>query len=109
MALPSTALAAFSAAPEGALDSFLVDAGFAAPEVRRSVNGLSVPSSEVVLWAMLIDCPGGSSSGTMAGFDGAFVSLQSNDEKSMVEHMSQLTDAISALGDARVHALRKQA
>ena len=59
-ALSSTRLAAFSGVPAGALDRVLVDAGFATPDVRRSVSGLSVSSNDVALWAMLetlIDCP----------------------------------------------------
>jgi len=36
----------------------------------------------------------------MAGFDGAFVSLQSNDGKPISEFMEQLTDAMVAVGEA---------
>ncbi|GAA4479736.1 hypothetical protein GCM10023094_25300 [Rhodococcus olei] len=45
----------------------------------------------------------------MAGFDGAFVSRQTKDGKPMAEFMNQLTDAIAAIGEARVNALRAQA
>ncbi|MEN0136341.1 MAG: TetR/AcrR family transcriptional regulator [Rhodococcus sp. (in: high G+C Gram-positive bacteria)] len=45
----------------------------------------------------------------MAGFDGAFVSLQTKDGKPMTEFMSQLTDAIATIGEARASALRTQA
>jgi AcrR family transcriptional regulator len=37
----------------------------------------------------------------MLGFDGAFVSLQSGDKRSMDTQMEQLTDAMIALGEAR--------
>jgi AcrR family transcriptional regulator len=37
----------------------------------------------------------------MLGFDGAFISLQSGDNKTMEAHMEQLTDAMFALGEAR--------
>jgi AcrR family transcriptional regulator len=43
----------------------------------------------------------------MLGFDGAFVSLQSGDKRSMKEHMEQVTDALFALGEACVALLRK--
>lgn len=43
----------------------------------------------------------------MLGFDGAFVSLQSGDKRSMKEHMEQVTDALFALGEAHVASLRK--
>ncbi|MEU3711198.1 TetR/AcrR family transcriptional regulator [Streptomyces catenulae] len=36
----------------------------------------------------------------MAGFDGAFVSLQSADGKPIGEYMSELTDSVAALGEA---------
>ncbi len=49
----STWLAAFSEVPAGAAASRLVDAGFAAAEVRSSASGLKVPSSAVALWATL--------------------------------------------------------
>lgn len=42
----------------------------------------------------------------MVGFDGAFVSLQSGDGKSMAGYMAQLTDAMVALGEAKAAALR---
>lgn len=42
----------------------------------------------------------------MAGFDGAFVSLQSGDRKPMAEFMAELTDAMAAIGEARAAALR---
>ncbi|MBN9425547.1 MAG: TetR/AcrR family transcriptional regulator [Burkholderiales bacterium] len=42
----------------------------------------------------------------MVGFDGAFVSLQSGDGKSMAGYMAQLTDAMVALGEAKMAALR---
>lgn len=45
----------------------------------------------------------------MAGFDGAFVSLQTKDGKPMADFMSQLADAIAAIGEARVATLRAQA
>lgn len=38
----------------------------------------------------------------MAGFDGAFVSLQSKDGKPISEFMEQLTDAIVAVGEALI-------
>ncbi|PFH21069.1 MULTISPECIES: TetR/AcrR family transcriptional regulator [Burkholderia] len=37
----------------------------------------------------------------LAGFDGAFISLQSGDPGKMARHMEQLTDALIALADAR--------
>ncbi|CAM2189099.1 TetR/AcrR family transcriptional regulator [Paraburkholderia sacchari] len=37
----------------------------------------------------------------MVGFDGAFISLQSGDGRSMERHMEQLTNALIALGEAR--------
>ena len=40
----------------------------------------------------------------MLGFDGAFVSFQSGDKRSMEAHMAQLTDALIALGEARAAA-----
>ncbi|MEM5296075.1 TetR/AcrR family transcriptional regulator [Burkholderia sp. JPY481] len=42
----------------------------------------------------------------MLGFDGAFISLQSGDERSMDTQMEQLTDAMIALGEARVASLK---
>lgn len=42
----------------------------------------------------------------MAGFDGAFVSLQTRDGKPVSAFMSQLADAIAAIGEARVRAER---
>jgi AcrR family transcriptional regulator len=42
----------------------------------------------------------------MAVFDGAFVSVQSGDRKPIAEFMTQLTDAIVAIGDARIAAMR---
>ncbi|VWB26834.1 TetR family transcriptional regulator [Burkholderia pseudomultivorans] len=42
----------------------------------------------------------------MAGFDGAFVSLQSRDDYSMTTYMSQLTDALGSMGEAHAEALR---
>jgi len=42
----------------------------------------------------------------MAGFDGAFVSLQTKDGKPMSEFMGQLADAIAALGEVLVRARR---
>lgn len=42
----------------------------------------------------------------MAGFDGAFVSLQTRDGKPMSEFMSQLADAIATIGEALVRAQR---
>ena len=36
----------------------------------------------------------------MAGFDGAFVSVQSGDVRSMASYMTQLTDSLVALGRA---------
>ncbi|RBQ19063.1 TetR/AcrR family transcriptional regulator [Spongiactinospora rosea] len=38
----------------------------------------------------------------MAGFDGAFVALQSKDGKPMAELMAELTDAIATLGEALI-------
>jgi AcrR family transcriptional regulator len=43
----------------------------------------------------------------MLGFDGAFISLQSGDNRSMEKHMEQLTEAMIALGEARA-AIRQQ-
>lgn len=43
----------------------------------------------------------------MLGFDGAFVSLQSGDKRSIEMHMAQLTEALIALGEARAVALQK--
>jgi AcrR family transcriptional regulator len=43
----------------------------------------------------------------MAGFDGAFVSLQSKDDKPIAEYMCLLTDAMIAIGEARIAALRR--
>lgn len=40
----------------------------------------------------------------MALFDGAFVSLQSGDRKPMAEYMTELTDAMVAIGEARIAA-----
>lgn len=37
----------------------------------------------------------------MLGFDGAFVSMQSGDKRSMESQMEQLADAMIALGEAR--------
>lgn len=45
----------------------------------------------------------------MVGFDGAFISFQAGDHRSMATHMAQLTDALTALGEARVAALASQA
>lgn len=42
----------------------------------------------------------------MAGFDGAFVSLQSKDGKPMAEFMRQLTDVMIAIGEASIATLR---
>ncbi|QBQ99601.1 TetR/AcrR family transcriptional regulator [Paraburkholderia pallida] len=44
----------------------------------------------------------------MMGFDGAFVSLQSGDARSMKRHMEQLTDALIALGEARARSLQEK-
>lgn len=38
----------------------------------------------------------------MAGFDGAFISLQSEDGKPISEFMEQLADAIVAIGEALI-------
>jgi hypothetical protein len=43
----------------------------------------------------------------MLGFDGAFVSIQSGDKRSMETHMAQLTDALIAPGAARAASFRK--
>ncbi|EDZ98535.1 transcriptional regulator, TetR family [Burkholderia sp. H160] len=43
----------------------------------------------------------------MLGFDGAFVSIQSGDNRSMEMHMAQLTDALIALGEARAASFRE--
>ncbi|KXU84239.1 TetR family transcriptional regulator [Paraburkholderia monticola] len=43
----------------------------------------------------------------MLGFDGAFVSIQSGDDRSMEKHMAQLTDALIALGEARAASFRE--
>lgn len=45
----------------------------------------------------------------MAGFDGAFVSLQSGDRKPMAEYMNELTDAMVAIGEAKIAAMRAPA
>ncbi|WP_322089497.1 TetR/AcrR family transcriptional regulator [Burkholderia sp. BCC1999] len=45
----------------------------------------------------------------MMGFDGAFVSLQSGDPRSMEKHMTQLTDALVALGEAHAAPARETA
>jgi hypothetical protein len=45
----------------------------------------------------------------MLGFDGAFVSFQSGDNRSMEMHMAQLTDALIALGEARAASFREAA
>jgi AcrR family transcriptional regulator len=45
----------------------------------------------------------------MLGFDGAFVSLQSGDNRSMDLHMAQLTNALFALGEARLISFRQRA
>ncbi|WP_425469732.1 TetR/AcrR family transcriptional regulator [Paraburkholderia unamae] len=45
----------------------------------------------------------------MLGFDGAFISLQSGDNKTMKAHMEQLTDAMIALGETRAASLRERA
>lgn len=37
----------------------------------------------------------------VAGFDGAFVGMQSGDGRAMSEYMAQLTDAMAALGEAQ--------
>ncbi|NKS62415.1 TetR family transcriptional regulator [Rhodococcus hoagii] len=42
----------------------------------------------------------------MAGFDGAFVSSQTNDGKPMGEFMSQLTEAIASIGEARARSMQ---
>jgi AcrR family transcriptional regulator len=44
----------------------------------------------------------------MLGFDGAFVSLQSGDKRSMQAHMEQLTRALTALGEISLASLRKR-
>jgi AcrR family transcriptional regulator len=44
----------------------------------------------------------------MLGFDGAFVSLQSGDKRSMQMHMEQLTEALVALGEAHAIVFRKR-
>ncbi|MBB5510135.1 TetR/AcrR family transcriptional regulator [Paraburkholderia atlantica] len=44
----------------------------------------------------------------MLGFDGAFVSFQSGDNRSMETHMAQLTDALIALGEARAASFREE-
>jgi len=44
----------------------------------------------------------------MVGFDGAFISLQSGDGRSMNRHMEQLTNALIALGEARTRTPEKQ-
>lgn len=44
----------------------------------------------------------------MVGFDGAFISLQSGDGRSMDRHMEQLTNALIALGEARTRTPAKQ-
>lgn len=43
----------------------------------------------------------------MAGFDGAFVSLQSNDGKPIAELMSQLADAMAAIGESLILGIRE--
>jgi len=45
----------------------------------------------------------------MAGFDGAFVSIQSGDTLTMTRHMAVLTDAMSSICEARLAAVRRQA
>ncbi len=40
----------------------------------------------------------------VAGFDGAFVGMQSGDGRAMSEYMAQLTDAMAALGEAQTCA-----
>jgi AcrR family transcriptional regulator len=45
----------------------------------------------------------------MLGFDGAFISLQSGDNRSMEKHMEQLTEAMIALGEARAATLQQRA
>jgi AcrR family transcriptional regulator len=45
----------------------------------------------------------------MAGFDGAFVSIQSGDKLSMTRHMALLTEAMASIGEARVSAMRERA
>jgi AcrR family transcriptional regulator len=45
----------------------------------------------------------------MLGFDGAFVSRQSGDNRSMDLHMAQLTNALIALGEARLISFRQRA
>jgi AcrR family transcriptional regulator len=45
----------------------------------------------------------------MLGFDGAFISLQSGDNRSMAKHMEQLTEAMIAIGEARAAGLRQRA
>lgn len=44
----------------------------------------------------------------MVGFDGAFVSLQSGNARSMEKHMEQLTDALIALGEARIRSRQQK-
>ncbi|WP_233862269.1 TetR/AcrR family transcriptional regulator [Paraburkholderia adhaesiva] len=45
----------------------------------------------------------------MVGFDGAFISFQAGDHRSMATHMAQLTDAMTALGEARAAEIRNKA
>ncbi|MER6583801.1 hypothetical protein [Nonomuraea sp. NPDC001023] len=42
----------------------------------------------------------------MAGFDGAFVSLQSGDGKPIAEFMEQLADALVAIGESLIAGRR---
>jgi AcrR family transcriptional regulator len=44
----------------------------------------------------------------MVGFDGAFVSLQSGDARTMARHMEQLTDALIALVEAQAASRQKK-
>ena len=44
----------------------------------------------------------------MVGFDGAFISFQAGDHRSMAVHMAQLTDALTALGEARAVEFRNR-
>lgn len=44
----------------------------------------------------------------MVGFDGAFISFQAGDHRSMETHMAQLAEALTALGEARAAELRSR-
>jgi hypothetical protein len=88
----STWLAAFSAVPAGALDRVLDAAGFAVPDVRRSANGLKVPSNDVALWAMfetLIACPAGGLTAAVRSATSAPIPLRSAWEKSEVSAVAR--------------------